>query len=111
MSPLASSPRNGTVMSSAGTSRMSPSSRRARKRWLMGARTALVGTASKVATIRLLGRFGQGLRQRRVDEQALHDVADGEVGGDREGDHGDQLGGVATDDRPAQHHPGGGVRD
>ena len=32
-----------------------------------------------------------------------------EAGGDREGDHRDQLGGVAADDRAAEHHAGGRV--
>ena len=35
----------------------------------------------------LLGRFGEGFRERGVHEQALHDVAHLQVGGDGECDH------------------------
>ena len=48
------------------------------------------------------GGFGERLRQRRVDEQALDDVGDLEVRRDGEGDHRDQLGGVPADDRATE---------
>ncbi len=40
----------------------------------------------------LLGGLGQGLGQRRMDEERLNDVVDLEVGGDGQGQHRDELG-------------------
>ena len=46
---------------------------------------ARIGPVRRTAC--LLGGFGEGLAERGVDEQALDDVGDLEVGGDGEGDH------------------------
>ena len=48
--------------------------------------------------------FGERLRERRVHEQRVDDVDDLQVVRDRDRDHRDQLGRVATDDRAAEHH-------
>src|SRR6478735_4799411 len=58
-----------------------------------------------------LGGIRQRLRKGGVDEQALVDVLDTEPGGDGQGDHRDELGGPAPDDRTAEDHAGGGIGD
>ena len=46
-----------------------------------------------------------------MHEQRVDDVADLQAGGHGQGDHRDELGGVAADDRAAEHHAGGRVRE
>ncbi len=70
-----------------------------------------VGVLIKSCGFGSLSRFGEGLGERRVDEERLEDVVDLEVGRDGEGDDRDQLGGVAADDRAAEHDAGGRVGD
>lgn len=53
-----------------------------------------------------LCRFRDALAQRGMDHQGLHEHVDAEAGLDGQGDGCDELGGVVSDHRAAQHHAG-----
>src|SRR5687767_237554 len=59
---------------------------------------APTATRSRAAAALLRG-VGEGFGKGGVNEERLGDVADLEVCGHRQRQHGDELGGVATDDR------------
>src|SRR5207249_803246 len=87
-------PRTGAPIGSAGTGGLS---------------TAWTCVQLNAVADPLFGGVGDELGDGRVHHQALDEVGDLQVGGDRDRDHGDELGRVPADDGAAEHDAGGRV--